>query len=108
MFDFFVDIFKNSNGKFRLQIDDDRQVAVQGYLQVLKADSQSVVLKLFLGELEILGENLKITSLSANTIIVAGRITSVVRTGIKKLQKSGQVTNASNSKKVGDGNEKQV
>lgn len=106
MFDFFVDIFKNSNGKFRLQIDDDRQVAVQGYSQVLTADSHSIVLKLFLGELEILGENLKITSLSPNTIIIAGCITSVARTGLKKQQKNGVDANTLIGKKVGDVNEK--
>lgn len=106
MFDFFVDIFKNNNGKFRLQIDDDKQVAVQGYLQVLMADSHSIVLKLFLGELEILGENLKITSLSPNTIIVAGSITSVARTGLKKQQKNRLDANTLISKKAGDANEK--
>ena len=106
MFDFFVDIFKNNNGKFRLQIDDDKQVAVQGYLQVLMADSHSIVLKLFLWELEILGENLKITSLTPNTIIVAGSITSVARTGLKKQQKNRLDANTLINKKVGDANEK--
>lgn len=78
MFDFFYDIFGEINKKnFRYQVDGGKKIAIQGYKNILLITENKVVIKLFDGELEVCGKDLKIKELSENTIIILGEIVSV-------------------------------
>ena len=78
MFDFFYDLFGEIKKKsFRYQVDDGKKIAIQGYKNTLLITENRVVIKLFDGEMEVLGKNLKIKELSQNTMIITGEIVSV-------------------------------
>ena len=83
MFDFFVDLFQERFNTYRYQVDSGKQIAVQGYKAVLKIEENRIVLKLFDGELEILGKKLKVKELGTNTIIITGEVISVSTMGEK-------------------------
>ena len=78
MFDFFYELFGEAKrGNYRYQVDSGKQIAIEGYKNVLKIDDKCVVIKLFDGELTLQGEKLKVKELSKNTIIITGKIISV-------------------------------
>ena len=78
MFDFFYELFGEfKKGNYRYQVDSGKQIAIEGYKNVLKIDENNIVIKLFNGELNILGEKLKIKELGKNTIIIVGKINSI-------------------------------
>lgn len=78
MFDFFYELFGElKKGNYRYQVDAGKQIAIEGYKNVLKIEENNIVVKLQKGELNILGENLKIKELGKNTIIVVGKINSI-------------------------------
>jgi len=82
VFDFFNDFFGEiKKGTFRYQVDSGNKIAVEGYKNVLKIDDKCIVLKLFNGELEIIGMNLKVKELCTNTIIISGSIKSINQVG---------------------------
>ena len=82
MFDFFNDFFDEiKKGAFRYQVNGGKGIVVEGYKNVLKIETNSVVLKLNNGELEILGTNLKIREIGGNTIVIEGKIQSVNQVG---------------------------
>lgn len=84
MFDFFDEFFGEiKKGAFRYQVDSGNQIAVEGYKNVLKIDDACIILKLYDGEIEILGSNLKVKELGANTIVVVGNIKTVNQVGAK-------------------------
>lgn len=79
MFDFFYDLFGEMNKKaFRYQVDNGKKIVIQGYKNILLVTENRVAIKLFDGEIEIIGNNLKIKELSQNTMIIIGEIVSVV------------------------------
>ena len=88
MFDFFDDIFKEiKHGNFRYQVDSNKQIAVEGYKNILKIDENCVILRLSTGEMCISGANLKIKEFGGNTIIIFGEIYSVTVEGEKNAKK---------------------
>ncbi len=83
MFDFFNGFFDEiKKGAFRYQVSSGRQIVVEGYKTVLRIECDNIVLKLGSGELEILGEDLKVKEIGINTIIIDGRIKSINQVGI--------------------------
>ena len=83
MFDFFNDLFGEASKKaFRYQVNNGNQIAIEGFKNVLKIEDCCVVLKLFDGELQIIGKNLKVKELAINTIKISGNIYSVNEVGI--------------------------
>ena len=85
MFDFFNDLFGEiEKHSYRYQVSNGKQIVVEGYKSVLKVDESNVILKLFDGELEIVGNNLSIKQLGTNTIKIIGKIYSVCQTGVTK------------------------
>ena len=78
MFDFFDEFFGEiKKGAYRYQVDSGRQIAIEGYKNVLRIDENSIVVKIDNGEIEVLGQNLKVKELSTNTIVVYGKIQSI-------------------------------
>ncbi len=85
MFDFFNDLFGEiEKHSYRYQVNNGKQIIVEGYKTVLKVDDCSIILKLVNGELEIVGNNLRVKELGTNTIKIAGKITTVCETGVIK------------------------
>ncbi len=84
MFDFFDEIFGEiKRGNYRYQVDSGKQIAIEGYRNILKIDNKNIVIKLFDGELIIEGDNLRVKELGTNTIIICGNIKSVCEAGVK-------------------------
>lgn len=82
MFDFFVDLFGEiKKDAFRYQVDCGKKIVVQGYKSVLVSNEEKIVLKLENGELNIIGNNLKIVEFGTNTFVATGTIKSVETTG---------------------------
>lgn len=82
MFDFFDELFNEiKHGNYRYQVDGGKQIAVEGYKNILKIDESIVVLKLVDGEMTISGSNFKIKQFGRNTIIISGNIKSVAIEG---------------------------
>ena len=82
MFDFFCDLFNEIEiHNYRYQVNSGKQIVIEGYKHVLKVETNIIILKLFNGELEILGNNLKIKELGTNTIKIVGKINSVCEIG---------------------------
>lgn|GEM_PF-6973612 len=78
MFDFFCDLFGELNKKsYRYQVDSGKKIAIEGYKNILLITESRIAIKLFDGELEIIGSDLKISKLGQNTIIITGEIISV-------------------------------
>lgn len=79
MFDFFCELFGELNKKsYRFQVDNGKKIVVQGYKNVLLITESRISIRLFDGELEINGKNLRIKELSQNTLIVNGKINSIL------------------------------
>mgnify|MGYP002763739081 CR=1 FL=1 len=82
MFDFFVDLFGEiKKDAFRYQVDCGKKIVVQGYKSVLVSNEEKIVLKLENGELNIIGNNLKIVEFGTNTFVATGTIKSVETAG---------------------------
>lgn len=82
MFDFFVDLFGEiKKDAFRYQVDCGKKIVVQGYKSVLALNEERIVLKLKNGELNIIGNNLKIVEFGTNTFVATGTIKSVETAG---------------------------
>lgn len=82
MFDFFVDLFGEiKKNAFRYQVDCGKKIVVQGYKSVLVSNEEEIVLKLENGELNIIGNNLKIVEFGTNTFVATGTIKSVETAG---------------------------
>jgi len=78
VFDFFCDLFGELNKKsYRYQVDSGKKIAIEGYKNILLITESRIAIKLFDGELEIIGSDLKISKLGQNTIIITGEIISV-------------------------------
>ena len=76
MFGFVNDFIKKLNLKddFKYVCIDNSFICVQGFNNILKIDTQNIILKNNFGEFNIFGENLVIKELSKNEIIVVGKI----------------------------------
>lgn len=82
MFDFFVDLFGEiKKDAFRYQVDCGKKIVVQGYKSVLVSNEEKIVLKLKNGELNIIGNNLKIVEFGTNTFVATGTIKSIETVG---------------------------
>lgn len=82
MFDFFVDLFGEiKKDAFRYQVDCGKKIVVQGYKSVLVLGDEKIVLKLKNGELNIIGNNLKIIEFGTNTFVATGTIKSIETVG---------------------------
>ena len=82
MFDFFNGFFDEiKKGSFRYQVNSGNQIVVEGYKNILKIDNGIIVLKLSGGELEILGDCLKVKEFGSDTIVIVGKIQSVNQIG---------------------------
>ena len=82
MFDFFVDLFGEiKKDAFRYQVDCGKKIVVQGYKSVLVSNEEKIVLKLKNGELNIIGNKLKIVEFGTNTFVAIGTIKSVETVG---------------------------
>ena len=82
VFDFFNDFFDEiKKGAFRYQVNGGKGIVVEGYKNVLKIETNSVVLKLNNGELEIFGTSLKVKEIGGNSIVIEGKIQSVNQVG---------------------------
>lgn len=87
MFDFFVDLFGEiKKGSFRYQVDSGKRFVLQGYKNVSLVTDEKIIVKLFVGELEIDGRHLKIKELGTNTIIVDGSISGVLLVGVQNAK----------------------
>ena len=79
MFDFFCELFGELDKKsYRFQVDNGKKIVIQGYKNILLITESRISIRLFDGELEIKGKNLKIKELSQNTLIVSGKINSIL------------------------------
>lgn len=76
MFGFINDFIKNLNLKndFKYVCIDNNFICVQGFSNILKIDTNNIVLKNKNGEFNIVGENLVIKELSKEELIVVGKI----------------------------------
>lgn len=82
MFDFFSDLFGEiKKGAYRYQVDSGKQIAIEGYKTVLKIEDNFVAVKLFDGELDVIGSNLKVKQFTSNTIVISGNINEVCKVG---------------------------
>lgn len=82
MFDFFVDLFGEiKKDAFRYQVDCGKKIVVQGYKSVFVSGEEKIVLKLKNGELNIIGNNLKIVEFGTNTFVATGTIKSIETVG---------------------------
>lgn len=98
MFDFFCELFGElKHGNYRYQVDGGKQIALEGYKQVLKAESEVVVAKLVDGEIKVMGSELKIKKLGVNTLIVTGQIKCVMVDEKQNLIKSKKLVLDGNS-----------
>ena len=78
MFDFFDELFGEiKKGSYRYQVDCGKKIVVEGYKNIQKIEAESVVLKLFDGEMEIRGKDLKVSEFLAKTISITGQICTV-------------------------------
>lgn len=88
MFDFFDELFGEiKHGNYRYQVDGGKQIVLQGYKNLLRAENEVVIVKLFDGEMKILGKNLHIKEFGTNSLTVAGEIQCVCVDEIKKTVK---------------------
>lgn len=79
MFDFFDDLFGEIDKKsYRYQVANGKKIAIEGFKNILLVTENRIAIKLFDGELEILGNHLKIKKFGQNTMVVTGEIVSVV------------------------------
>ena len=82
VFDFFNEFFGEiKKGAFRYQVSDSKTIVIEGYKKVLKIESCIIVIKLAGGEMEILGDNLHVKEITANTIIIEGLIKCINQMG---------------------------
>lgn len=78
MFDFFCDLFGEIDKKsYRFQVVNGKKLAIEGYKNILLITENKIAIKLFDGELEIVGGNLKVKKLGQNTMIITGEIVSI-------------------------------
>ena len=90
MFDFFCDLFGEVNKKnYRFQVDSGNKLAIEGYKNLLLVTEEMIELKLFDGELEVKGKNLKIKEFGQNTIIITGDIMTI-NMGKKQYEKKNK------------------
>ena len=84
MFDFFDELFEDiQKHSYRYQVDSGKKIVVQGYKTILKIDESIVLLRLSVGEMQIVGSALKVVELGTNTIKIVGKIKSVLVVGDK-------------------------
>lgn len=78
MFDFFDELFgeckKNS---YRFQVDSGKKIVIEGYKNILIIEDERIVIKLFDGELCVVGKNLKVKQFGSNTINICGQINQI-------------------------------
>lgn len=78
MFDFFNDMFSELDKNFfRYQVNNAKEIVVEGYKSILYIDSEKIILKVGGGELCITGCNLCVKEFCVSTISIQGQILSV-------------------------------